>query len=83
MFMMHKIEDTQDENRRFFMIVEKNIRRYFVEIENSVPYFQQVLFDLQNECFKTWKNIIRINMSLQKEFVGKTEMISIPREIKQ
>lgn len=81
--MMHKIENTQDENRRFFMIVEKNIRRYFVEIENSVPYFQQVLFDLQNECFKTWKNIIRINMSLQKEFVGKTEMISIPREIKQ
>ena len=56
MSMMHKTEGTQNENfEDFFIIAEKNVSRYFVEIENSVPHFQQVLFDLQNECFKAWE----------------------------
>ena len=82
MSMMHKMESTQDEDLEdFLMIVEKNISLYFVEIENSVPHFQQTLFDLQNECFKAWKNVVSINMSLQKGFVSKTgNAICIPRE---
>ena len=40
MSIICKIENTQDENLEdFFMIVKKNMSRYFVEIENSVPYF--------------------------------------------
>ena len=55
-----------------FSVVEQINKKYFSEIENSVPHFQQILFDLQNECYKTWKNAVNANISLQKEFVIKT-----------
>jgi len=52
-----------------FDLVEQIYKKYFIEIENSVPHIQQVLFDLQNESYKTWKNAINANMSLQKEII--------------
>ena len=78
MSMVHKIKNTQDD---IFIIIEKNINHYFTEIENSVPHFQQTLFELQNEYFKAWKNIVCINISLQKEFTNKTgNAVSVTRE---
>ena len=52
-----------------FEVIEKTNQKYFSEIEHSVPHIQQILFDLQNECYKTWKNSINANLSLQKEFL--------------
>jgi len=45
-------------------------KKYFLEVEHTVPHIQQILFDLQNECYKTWKNTINANISLQKEFLN-------------
>jgi hypothetical protein len=53
-------------------IVEQITKKYFLEIEHSVPHVQQTLFDLQNESYKTWKNVVDANVSLQKEFLVKT-----------
>ena len=39
-----------------FEVIEKINQKYFSEIEHSVPHIQQIVFDLQNECYKTWKN---------------------------
>lgn len=55
-----------------FEIVEQITKKYFSEIEYSVPHIQQTLFDLQNESYKTWKNAVDANISLQKEFLAKT-----------
>jgi len=55
-----------------FAIFDKVNQRYFSEIEHSVPHFQQTLFDLQNECYKSWKNAINANVELQKELLGKS-----------
>jgi hypothetical protein len=62
---MNENKDLQDH----FNVVEQIYKKYFTEIENSVPHIQQVLFDLQNESYKTWKNVVNGNISLQKEFI--------------
>lgn len=36
------------------------------------------MFDLQNEYYKTWKNAVNANISLQKEFVNKIGFFDIP-----
>ena len=45
-------------------------KKYFLEVEHTVPHIQQILFDLQNECYKTWKNTVNANISIQKEFLN-------------
>lgn len=65
-------ENTQKEKNDDFEVFEKVNQRYFAEIEHSVPHFQQTLFDLQNECYKNWKNAINANVALQKELLGKS-----------
>ena len=53
-------------------VIDKVAKKYFLEIEHSVPHMQQVLFDFQNECYKTWKNVISANISLHKEFLDRS-----------
>jgi hypothetical protein len=57
------------ENKDFEILDTLN-NKYFIELENSVPHIQQTLFDLQNECYKTWRNTITANTSLYKEFLS-------------
>ena len=51
-------------------VIDQISKKYFSEVEYSVPHIQQALFDLQNECYKTWKNTVNVNISLQKEFLS-------------
>ena len=55
-----------------FAVIEQINKKYFTEIEGSVLHYQQTLFDLQNECYKFWKNAVKANVSLQKEFAEKS-----------
>ena len=57
------------ENKNF-EILDKLNNKYFTELESSVPHIQQTLFDLQNECYKIWRNAITANTSLYKEFLS-------------
>ncbi|BDQ30903.1 hypothetical protein NZNM25_12730 [Nitrosopumilus zosterae] len=66
---MPEIREKQHDD---FEVFDKINQRYFSEIEHSVPHFQQTLFDLQNECYKLWKNTINANVQLQKELLGKS-----------
>ena len=66
-----------------FEIIEQIYKKYFSEVENSVPHIQQVLFDLQNESYKTWKNAVNANISLQKEFIKSSNFnFTIPESYK-
>ena len=53
-------------------MIDQVAKKYFSEIEHSVPHMQHVLFDFQNECYKTWKNVLNANISLHKEFLDKS-----------
>jgi hypothetical protein len=64
-----KNNDNSEDN---FDVIEQINKKYFSEIEHAVPHIQQILFDLQNECYKTWKNAVNANISLQKEFSAKS-----------
>ncbi len=64
-----------ENNKKFednFDVIEQINKKYFSEIEHTVPHIQQILFDLQNECYKTWKNAVNANISLQKELSAKS-----------
>lgn len=56
-----------------FELIDKIAAKHFSEIEHNVPHFQQILFDLQNEYYKIWKNSVNSNFSLFKEFASKSE----------
>lgn len=61
------MKNTKEEKTVF----EKYLNNCFVDIEHSIPRFQQELFDLQNEYYKMWKISIQANITLQKEFAKK------------
>jgi hypothetical protein len=57
-------EYVREEHNADYAVIDNVNKRYFSEIEYSVPHFQQTLFDLQNECYKSWKNMINSNTEL-------------------
>ena len=61
---------TENKNSEEFHLLDQLNKKYFTELEHSVPHIQQTLFDLQNECYKTWRNAITANTSLYKEFLS-------------
>ena len=64
-------ENTEKNNN--FQLLDKITSQHFSEIEHNIPHFQQILFDLQNEYYKIWKNSFNSNLSLFKEFASKSK----------
>ena len=61
---------TENKNSEEFHLLDELNKKYFIELEHSVPHIQQTLFDLQNEYYKTWKNTVTANTALYKEFLS-------------
>jgi len=61
---------TENKKSEDFHLLDELNKKYFAELEHSVPHIQQTLFDLQNEYYKTWKNTVTANTSLFKEFLS-------------
>ena len=75
-------KNTED-SKNNFNVIDQISTKYFSEVENSVPHIQQVLFDLQNEYYKTWKNAINANISLHKDFLNASGLnYAIPEVVK-
>ena len=66
----NKTEPNED-----FEVIEQIFKKYFVDLEHSVPRFQHDLFDLQNEYYKIWKNFVNANLLMQKEFSTETGFV--------
>jgi hypothetical protein len=73
-----KNQTEEKQSKDNFSSIEKFFSRYFMDIEQSVPRFQHEFFNLQNEYYKAWKNIIQTNILLQKEFANKTKLFNLP-----
>jgi len=70
--ILQNLMSEKEISKNSFEIIEKLSKKYFLEIEHTIPHLQQTLFDFQNEFYKTWKNSINANISLQKEFISKS-----------
>ena len=66
--MSKTISETKDN----FAIYQQSIDKYFTNLEQAVSRYFQAFTDLQEEYIHAWKNIIRANLSVQKEFVTKS-----------
>jgi len=76
--MSSKNQTVKKKSKDNFSAIEQGYNKYFIDIEQSVPRFQHEFFNLQNEYYKAWKNIIQTNILLQKEFANKTELFNLP-----
>ena len=63
-------------------LLEQINKKYFTEVEHSVPLLQQTLFDLQNEFYKSWKHTVDANTKLYQEFLTDTGY-KFPKESKE
>lgn len=69
-----KQETRSEPIQDFFAIYKQNIEKYFENMENSIPKYYQTLTELQQEYVHAWENMFKANISVQKEFAGKTGM---------
>jgi len=76
--MSSKNQTVEKQSKDNFSVIEQGYNKYFIDIEQSVPRFQHEFFNLQNEYYKGWKNIVQTNILLQKEFANKTELFNLP-----
>ena len=56
----------------FFAICNKNVEKYFENLEKSIPKFYQTLTELQQESLQAYENMFKAGISVQKEFANKT-----------
>ncbi len=69
--MSESKQTVENQSEDGFSVIEQSVKKYFIDIEHSVPRFQQELFDLQNEYYKAWKGMMNEGILLQKEFLNK------------
>ncbi len=78
--MSKTITETKDN----FVIYQQSIDKYFTQAEQAVSRYFQALTDLQEEYIHAWRNAIKANFSLQKEFATKSGLdITIPEASKK
>ncbi len=66
--MSRTITETKDN----FAIYQQSMDKYFTQVEQTVSRYFQAFTDLQEENIHAWRNVIRANLSLQKEFATKS-----------
>ena len=67
-----------------FTLTQKNIRRFFNEIEKTSPEINQSLTKLQQNYIQAWKTLINSAISLEQEYVTKSGfMIDVPESVLQ
>jgi hypothetical protein len=71
-------ETVKKQSKDNFSVIEQCYNKFFIDIEQSVPRFQHEFFNLQNEYYKAWKNVIQTNIWIQKEFANKTKFFNLP-----
>ncbi|MFB3152628.1 MAG: hypothetical protein ACE1Y0_04085 [Nitrosopumilaceae archaeon] len=78
--MSKTITETKDN----FVIYQQSIDKYFTQAEQAVSRYFQALTDLQEEYIHAWRNSIKANLSLQKEFATKSGFdVTLPEPSKK
>ncbi len=78
--MSKTIAETKDN----FVIFQQSVDKYFSQLEQTVSRYFQAITDLQEEYIHAWRNAIKANFSLQKEFATKSGLeITLPEASKK
>ena len=70
---MSKTEQTtKEQSKNNFTVFQQANDKYFADVENCVPRYQQAISELQDEYVQAWKKVTNATISLQKEFAIKS-----------
>ena len=58
-------------NKDIFSVCQKNVEKFFAEVEKSTPKYQQSVEKLQQDYISAWKTIINSAISLEQEYAAK------------
>lgn len=61
----------QQESKDIFSICQKNVDKFFSDVEQSTPKFQESTAKLQKDYITAWKNVINSAISLEQEYATK------------
>ena len=59
------------ESKDIFSICQKNVDKFFSDIEKSTPKFQESTAKLQKDYITAWKNVINSAIALEQEYATK------------
>ena len=59
------------ESKDIFSICQKNVDKFFSDVEQSTPKFQESTAKLQKDYIAAWKNVINSAISLEQEYATK------------
>ncbi len=78
--MSKTITETKDN----FVSYQQSIDKYFTQVEQSISRYSQAITDFQEEYIHAWRNAIKANFSLQKEFATKSGLdVTLPETSKK
>ena len=69
----------QQESKDIFSICQKNVDKFFSEIEKSTPKYQESAAKLQKDYITAWKNVINSAIALEQEYATKAGLrVDVP-----
>jgi hypothetical protein len=67
------------EAKDIFSICKKNVDKFFNDIENSTPKYQESAAKLQKDYITAWKNVINSAIALEQEYATKAGLrVDVP-----
>ena len=69
----------QQESKDIFSICQKNVDKFFSEVEKSTPKYQESAAKLQKDYITAWKNVINSAIALEQEYATKAGLrVDVP-----
>ena len=67
------------ESKDIFSVCKKNVDKFFSEIEESTPKYQESAAKLQKDYITAWKNVINSAIALEQEYATKAGLrVDVP-----
>jgi hypothetical protein len=67
------------ESKDIFSICQKNVDKFFTDIEKSMPKYQESSAKLQKDYITAWKNVINSAIALEQEYATKAGLkVDVP-----
>ena len=70
---------TTPDAKDIFSICQKNVDKFFSEVEKSSPKYQETAAELQKNYIAAWKNVINSAIALEHEYATKAGLrVDVP-----
>lgn len=70
---------SQQKSRDIFSVCQKNVDKFFTDVEKSTPKLQESTAQLQKEYIAAWKSVINSAIALEQEYATKAGLrVDVP-----